>query len=186
MSLERYKKFLDLIAIKGKKMLVPTIDIDLAWHAHQCHPSDYFTYTTQFTKRMLDHDDTIGSGDLKKGYASTFILWSQQFNEPYSSILPEFKHWQSGRNVASLLCPPIGVYRILKWRKHVTIYSNEVVPYAELMSGESSKKASFSVIGTPVQDPRARPQRDNNFSKGDSSGFFAVGSFWLQWWWWGL
>ena len=73
------------------------------------------------------HDDTIGSGDLYMPAHSSGVL-----AVPYSSILPEFKHWQSGHNVASLLCPPIGVYRILKWRKHVTIYSNEVVPYAEV------------------------------------------------------
>ena len=41
-----------------------------------------------------------------------------------------------------------------------------LVPVAEPVNGqtEASKKASLSVIGTPVHDPRARPQRDNSNS----------------------
>jgi len=172
-SIERYKKFVDLIAFKRTKMLVPTMDIDLAWHAHQCLPRDYFAYTSGIMSRLLDHDDTIGSGDLNKGYASTFIGWSQLYNEPYSSTLPEFSHWQSGRNVSSVLLPPVGIARVLKWRQHVTKYSSAVMPYAVLLpvaepvSGEASRQASVSVIGTPVHDPQARPHVNG--------GYFTVG-----------
>eukprot|EP00597_Dinobryon_sp_UTEXLB2267_P007873 CAMPEP_0170086526 /NCGR_PEP_ID=MMETSP0019_2-20121128/21182_1 /TAXON_ID=98059 /ORGANISM="Dinobryon sp., Strain UTEXLB2267" /LENGTH=106 /DNA_ID=CAMNT_0010303621 /DNA_START=226 /DNA_END=543 /DNA_ORIENTATION=- len=43
-----------------------------------------------------------------------------------------------------------------------------LVPVAEPVSGENPKKASLSVIGTPVNDPRARPQRDNTNNSGTS------------------
>ena len=70
-SIRRYFKFLDLIAEyrPRRKALVPTIDIDLIWHTHQClgDSSSYCNYTRTLLGGILNHDDTIESGNLKKG-----------------------------------------------------------------------------------------------------------------------
>ena len=71
-SIRRYFKFLDLIAEyrPRRKVLVPTIDIDLIWHTHQCldDSSSYCNYTRALLGGgILNHDDTIESGNLKKG-----------------------------------------------------------------------------------------------------------------------
>jgi len=66
-SVARYYKFVQLIACHRGKTLVPTLDIDLVWHAHQTDPVNYCKYTTSVMGRILNHDDTIGSDDLGKG-----------------------------------------------------------------------------------------------------------------------
>eukprot|EP01036_Dinobryon_divergens_P038782 gene38782-50970_t len=93
-SIRRYFKFLDLIAEyrPRRNVLVPTIDIDLIWHTHQCldDSSSYCNYTRALLGGILNHDDTIESGNLKKAYARTFIYWARKYGEPYSSVKPEF------------------------------------------------------------------------------------------------
>ena len=66
-SIARYFKFIHLIASHPGKTFVPTMDIDLVWHAHQTNPTSYGTYTKSVLGKVLNHDDTIGSEDLGKG-----------------------------------------------------------------------------------------------------------------------
>jgi hypothetical protein len=116
---------------KGK-ILVPTIDIDLAWHAHQCFHDEYANYTKSQIGYLLNHDDNIGGADLEKGYARTFVLWSKTYNEPYSdSFKPNFYAWQRKHTVKSILCPPVGLYRLFEWRKYTKAV--EVAPAALLV-----------------------------------------------------
>ena len=73
-SIHRYQQFMALVfelqkQKKFNKILVPTLDIDLVWHCHQSHPVDYKPYCVRRCGRMIDHDDTLGSGDLERGYA---------------------------------------------------------------------------------------------------------------------
>ena len=195
-SIARYHKFMHLMKIKKNNiLLVPTLDIDLAWHAHQTNPDQYRAYTRNVTGKLVDHDDSVGGADLNKGYANTFILWSEKFNEAYSSEVPDRKAWSRQYAVSNVLIPPLGVYRYLKWRKHTktegreisdlpprasivsttstsvsisssadsVIYANPTsatpVVMATLMTDESDLKKGniYSVIGTPVNDKRARP-----------------------------
>ena len=112
-SIARYHKFMHLMKVKkNSKLLVPTLDIDLAWHAHQTHPDQYRMFTTNVVGRLIDHDDTIGRGDLQKGYADTYILWSEKFNEVYSSGAPDHKAWSRYHAVSNVLVPPLGIYRL--------------------------------------------------------------------------
>ena len=71
-SISRYMKFVNLIASHPGKTMVPTIDIDLAWHTHQTFPERYCAYTKAVLQKILNHDDTIGSDDLGKGFFSHF------------------------------------------------------------------------------------------------------------------
>ena len=79
-SIKRYFKFLNLIAVhqRRRKILVPTMDIDLIWHTHQClsdSSDSYCNYTRTLMGRILNHDDTIESDGLKKGrYRRSLLL----------------------------------------------------------------------------------------------------------------
>jgi hypothetical protein len=46
--------FLDLIASSLSSFLVPTLDIDLAWHTHQLKANTYNTDCVQFLGRTID------------------------------------------------------------------------------------------------------------------------------------
>ena len=73
-SVERYFKFIQLIASHRGKTLVPTMDIDLVWHAHQTDPISYCQMCWAVLGRILNHDDTIGADDLGKGRKPNLLL----------------------------------------------------------------------------------------------------------------
>ncbi|KAG9406880.1 hypothetical protein AC1031_003210 [Aphanomyces cochlioides] len=75
-AIVRYHKFMHLMRTRPKTMLVPTVDIDLVWHAHQCFPKDYALFCHDLVHKLVDHDDTITGGDLQAGYATTFATWA--------------------------------------------------------------------------------------------------------------
>ncbi|KND00060.1 uncharacterized protein SPPG_04403 [Spizellomyces punctatus DAOM BR117] len=83
----RYHKFLLLMAHEHS-FLVPTLDIDLAWHTHQLHPSHYQQYGLKHLRRIINHDDTVSNSHLKNSFAHTARLWKKHFNEIYSCDLP--------------------------------------------------------------------------------------------------
>ncbi|RQM26597.1 hypothetical protein B5M09_008054 [Aphanomyces astaci] len=91
-SVVRYHQFMHIMAAKPSNVtcLVPTVDIDLVWHAHQCNPVAYRTFCNRVAGKLIDHDDTIPATALARGYADTFSLWSKTFHgEKYSSFPPQ-------------------------------------------------------------------------------------------------
>ncbi|KAF0716481.1 Aste57867_2829 [Aphanomyces stellatus] len=86
-AIARYHQFMHLIRISRDTltMLVPTPDIDLVWHTHQCHPRGYFEFCRSTVGDLIDHDDTIQANDLHVGYAETSLLWAQVFQGEYTS-----------------------------------------------------------------------------------------------------
>jgi hypothetical protein len=63
-SIEAYHKFLDIAARNPRQNLVPTIHIDLSWHAHQLSGENYRLETTKFVGRFLNHADKVEEGLL--------------------------------------------------------------------------------------------------------------------------
>jgi Glycine-rich domain-containing protein-like len=83
----KYHKFLKL-KIKDDSMIVPTLQIDLAWHAHMLvSSSDYSADCTKIRGAMLNHDDTFDDRSpgsrQQQAYHETIKLWEQQYIEPY-------------------------------------------------------------------------------------------------------
>jgi len=162
-SITRYFKFMDLMKRFGrKKMLVPTMDIDLVWHTHQINHGDYYKCTTTYFHDLIDHDDTIPGEDLLKGYARTFIYWSRAYNEAYSSHPPDYAAWR--RNHKSIYSP-FGLYREIQWIRHSSTNrpvrqtpTAVAVPVRE----ESANAKPLCVLATPVYDSSYRP--DNNLT----------------------
>ncbi|RKP24347.1 hypothetical protein SYNPS1DRAFT_29884 [Syncephalis pseudoplumigaleata] len=82
-AVDRYGKFLALMAVEKKAFLVPTLDIDLAWHTHQMHPKRYQTYTLKLVGRIVNHDDTVTNKRLDASYLTTADSWYKQFQGSY-------------------------------------------------------------------------------------------------------
>lgn len=86
-AINRYHKFLKLFQLYPKKMLVPTLDIDLVWHTHQCSAAVYENSMRERTGRYIDHDDKIGKKTLHGGMEETQKLFRLRFGQEYSLCL---------------------------------------------------------------------------------------------------
>jgi hypothetical protein len=89
-AISRYRKFLLLMrkkdTITGKHIpLVPTLDIDLAWHTHQLFPHAYHDWCLQHIGRKINHDDTFGKGTIRDGLRSTSLAWLDEYGESYTT-----------------------------------------------------------------------------------------------------
>lgn len=82
-AIDRYGKFLALIRLHPGMIVVPTLDIDLAWHTHQCSAAAYSDDVQELTGKFVDHNDKLGKPVLGTGMAETKRLYRIQFGEDY-------------------------------------------------------------------------------------------------------
>ncbi|KAG0213008.1 hypothetical protein BGX33_003195 [Mortierella sp. NVP41] len=140
-TLDRYKKFMLLARAEsketdgahsvsgpglgagqpGRHALVPTLDIDLAWHTHMLSPAHYRHFQLVHYGRVLNHDDTVQATSTmtKQDFVRTADLWQELYQERYSSQ----QTWRgrfvmTPKKVCAGVCfPPYGVYLIWKsWK----------------------------------------------------------------------
>ena len=145
-----------------RKSLVPTLDIDLVWHAHQSNHENYVKiclFLSQEKKIVFDHDDTIGHTDLEKAYASTYFRWARVYNETYSPYKPKYEAWMQDKQCSQIFFP-LALYRQFKWRKYVTLAKPPSLPVANPVaitvpdSGTVQYAGSISVVATPVMESK--------------------------------
>ncbi|KAB8360599.1 hypothetical protein FH972_024337 [Carpinus fangiana] len=83
--IQKYTRFMTIIAADTSRMAVPTLDVDLAWHTHQLDPGSYYNYTTEKTKGIfVNHDDKVAETALSNGFLRTSEQYQHMFGEPYS------------------------------------------------------------------------------------------------------
>ncbi|KAL0950336.1 hypothetical protein HGRIS_010307 [Hohenbuehelia grisea] len=82
-AIARYHAFMDLMTGPGA-FLVPTLDIDLAWHTHQLMATAYGTDCKEVLGKFIDHDDKISENNLATAYDMTCKAWKQRFGQAYS------------------------------------------------------------------------------------------------------
>ncbi|KAH9873347.1 hypothetical protein J1614_005745 [Plenodomus biglobosus] len=80
----KYHRFVLLSAGSPKCIVVPTLDVDLAWHTHQLTPNVYYRYTLAETDKFLNHDDKIPDDDLHKAFQATALAYEKKYGQPYS------------------------------------------------------------------------------------------------------
>jgi hypothetical protein len=83
-SIARYLNFLTLYKYHPKTMFVPTLDIDLAWHTHQCSAQRYYGGTRTLAGKFLNHDDSLEKPILGEGFEKTTALYRARFGTEYS------------------------------------------------------------------------------------------------------
>ncbi|KAF8593499.1 hypothetical protein BDV93DRAFT_231523 [Ceratobasidium sp. AG-I] len=81
--ISRYNAWLDVMSQLTQKMLVPTLDIDLAWHTHQLKHNAYRKDTLALIGQFVDHDDKIEDNKLSDAYDKTAKYWEQRWGVPY-------------------------------------------------------------------------------------------------------
>ncbi|KAF9173000.1 hypothetical protein BGX20_004322 [Mortierella sp. AD010] len=105
----------------GRHALVPTLDIDLAWHTHMLSPEHYRQYQLTHYGRVLNHDDTVQATSTmtKQDFVRTAELWESLYQERYCSQ----QTWKRAfvltpkKLCAGLCFPPYGAYLIWKnWK----------------------------------------------------------------------
>eukprot|EP00754_Rhynchopus_humris_P001340 Rhum_TRINITY_DN10800_c0_g1::Rhum_TRINITY_DN10800_c0_g1_i1::g.40426::m.40426 len=80
----RYKKFLLLSKKYPTTLVVPTLGIDLIWHAHMMHATKYAATTTALRGgALLDHSDEVGDTSLEKSRSTTRALWNKEYGGGY-------------------------------------------------------------------------------------------------------
>lgn len=94
-AIERYRKFLGLVARDPRRPVAPTKDIDVIWHLHMLSPRAYYDDCQRLFGTILDHDGGFGTEAhevpiLKATFQDTADAWRALYGEPYveASDLP--------------------------------------------------------------------------------------------------
>ncbi|KAJ7061512.1 hypothetical protein C8F01DRAFT_141769 [Mycena amicta] len=82
--LARYHAFMDLMSDSPRLFLVPTLDIDLAWHTHQLRSYDYYYDTKTYVGCFIDHDDKVEESKLSTSFDTTSAAWKKRFGVQYT------------------------------------------------------------------------------------------------------
>lgn len=98
--------------MKKTTNFVPTLDIDLCWHTHQLFPVSYRQWCIEHLGTAINHDDTIGRGDLNVGLRETSLAWYKAYRESYTTDDLRGTYFSTGRKVAGALFPPYGLYML--------------------------------------------------------------------------
>lgn len=83
----RYRGFMALFKEEPAQTLVPTADIDLVWHTHQCSPREYEAGCVRMAGRFINHDDGLSKRVLKGGFGETRVLYEARFKDGYGVCL---------------------------------------------------------------------------------------------------
>ncbi|KAI1138140.1 hypothetical protein F5Y05DRAFT_418995 [Hypoxylon sp. FL0543] len=82
--IKKYERFVRLMMLNPKQVVVPTLDVDLAWHTHQLSPSTYTQWVYSKTHQLIDHDDKIDEGKLSTAFEWTSKTYQEVYGEVYS------------------------------------------------------------------------------------------------------
>ncbi|KAI1871097.1 hypothetical protein JX265_006137 [Neoarthrinium moseri] len=80
----KYQRFVSIMASYQDRVVVPTLDVDLAWHTHQLSPRSYHDFTVSKTSKFIDHDDKINEDKLNSAFEWTSKTYQDLFGEVYS------------------------------------------------------------------------------------------------------
>ncbi|KAI9250523.1 hypothetical protein BDA99DRAFT_209677 [Phascolomyces articulosus] len=76
-GIRQYNEFLKMIMMYPSQVMVPTLEIDLAWHTHMLHPAAYRIFTFKYTGQYVNHDDNIVPERLKQFADGTDKVWRE-------------------------------------------------------------------------------------------------------------
>lgn len=130
----KYNRFLELMGRFRRKMCVPTLDIDLAWHTAQLSPSTYFATVILKCYRFVNHDDKIESATLQGGFEWTSKAYQKRFGEVYS----ECTCWY---------CE--------------TLRSSHISSFGSSLGMSSQERSRFSFCVIPFSSGATRPSEKN-------------------------
>lgn len=86
-AVNKYARFLQIAKENPRRMVVPTLDVDLAWHTHQLSPQSYYNTTTQFLSKFLDHNDKVDENKLSQSFEWMCETYYQKYDEHYAECV---------------------------------------------------------------------------------------------------
>ena len=129
-SQRRYEEFLGLFRLYPRTVLVPTLDIDLVWHTHQCSPDQYHASCMSRAGRLIDHDDKISKEALGPGFERTCELYRMRFAKEYNICqcwdcalmrnFIELREESDEAMIAQLVQAKVGHYRAVEIERRKT------------------------------------------------------------------
>lgn len=135
-AIDRYSKFLRLMKLYPTTMFVPTLDIDLAWHTHQCTPMLYLKGTKLWAGRFINHDDTIVKDTLDDGFDKTKRLFRVHFGKEYKVC----GCWDCEALLSALEHPEKDQDGIIKMESIVKDVADEVAYYRAIETARRKKQ----------------------------------------------
>ncbi|KAF5611409.1 uncharacterized protein FSUBG_2241 [Fusarium subglutinans] len=133
-AIARYQNFCKLLKM-SKTTVVPTLDIDLVWHTHQCTAKYYGQVMKVLAGKFVNHDDTIEKPQLGDGFGETRRLYRVYFGQEYrvcgcwdcQALLTELERAvEDGQDVdmdkiTAKVKEDVFYYRAVEWsRRHKT------------------------------------------------------------------
>lgn len=68
----KYGVFWDIMVNNPDHVVVPTLDVDLAWHTHQLSPARYYAFSThKIRNTLVDHDDKVDENKISDAFEWT-------------------------------------------------------------------------------------------------------------------
>ncbi|KAM5353714.1 hypothetical protein ACJ41O_000364 [Fusarium nematophilum] len=129
-GIDRYLKFCKLFRHSESHTMVPTLDIDLVWHTHQCTARYYGRGMRELAGRFVNHDDTIAKGKLGDGFEETRRLFRMHFGQEYrvcgcwdcQALLTELEGVDGGeeldvQGIAERVKEQVCYYRAVEWAR---------------------------------------------------------------------
>ncbi|CEL53644.1 hypothetical protein RSOLAG1IB_06499 [Rhizoctonia solani AG-1 IB] len=161
----RYHAWLDVMSQLSRKMLVPTLDIDLAWHTHQLKQQHYRTWTLDVMGQFIDHDDKIEENKLSEAYEETAKYWQQRWGVPYHVCgcprPPAPKPFNPGGTISRIFRGKGKAIEFSNSRPQL-ISTNE----CDAPTTHPSEHNSMVIVGQPLFQSR-RDNRANTYSEWD-------------------
>lgn len=87
--LVKYGRFFNIMASYPTQTVVPTLDVDLAWHTHQLNPKAYYAHCIKTASKFIDHDDKIEEEKL----SDCFEWTSKKYQDTYGEVYSECTCW---------------------------------------------------------------------------------------------
>ncbi|KAF4334705.1 hypothetical protein FBEOM_11445 [Fusarium beomiforme] len=131
-GIARYLNFCKLLKM-SKTTVVPTLDIDLVWHTHQCTAKHYGQAMKLLAGKFVNHDDTIEKPQLGDGFGETRRLYRVYFGQEYracgcwdcQALLSELESAMENEQdvdmerIAAKVKEDVFYYRAVEWsRRH--------------------------------------------------------------------
>ncbi|TQW05155.1 alpha-ketoglutarate-dependent sulfonate dioxygenase [Cordyceps javanica] len=151
--IQKYHRFLFIMAGYPRQTVVPTLDVDLAWHTHQLHPQSYYQYTVRKMDKFIDHDDKIDEDKLGEAFEFT----TKKYQELYGEVYSECTCWYC-ETVRSSLVSSVG--SLLKTKGHKIAESFHTSGAAKLCPPDNSAHVSahnavrFASIASVIEQAR--------------------------------
>jgi hypothetical protein len=81
------RRFFHLRSLGGVGMVVPTLFVDLVWHAFLVHsPPAYAQDSRRLLEFVMDHDDGVAEEKLNTQFAATAALYESTYGESYDAL----------------------------------------------------------------------------------------------------